>query len=116
MADDAIALVVGASVEEFAHVKQCLSDWGTVNASLSEKETANLIIVYARKDEESTLAICEQLRNSPENSSASILLVIGRYEFQQGSAVRRMGNATFIISPFGEKELRDKIAELLEGS
>lgn len=46
MADDAIALVVGASVEEFAHVKQCLSDWGTVNASLSEKETANLIIVY----------------------------------------------------------------------
>jgi len=43
-------------------------------------------------------------------------LVIGRYEITQGAAVSRMGNAGFIITPFDEKELRDKIAELLESS
>lgn len=73
-------------------------------------------ILIAIKDEESTLTICEQLRNSPEDSSAPILLVIGRYEIQQGNAVRRMGNATFIMTPFGEKELREKIAELRDDS
>ncbi len=74
--------------------------------------TAQLIIVYARKNQNNTRAICEQLRNSPESSAAPILLAINRYEITQGSAVERMGNATFIITPFNEKELRDKIAEV----
>ena len=71
-------------------------------------------MVYARTQQKDTLAICEQLRSFPENSAAPILLVIGRYEISQGSAVKQMGNATFIITPFSEKELRGKITELLE--
>ena len=118
------ALVVGASGEEFAHVEQCLSDWKCVNALLNDEETAvssipaaaRLMIVYARKDEKSTLAICEQLRNALEGSAAPILLVVGRYEITQAIEVKRLGKATFIIKHFGEKSLRDKIAELLASS
>lgn len=124
MGNDFIALVVGASEEEFTHVKRRLSDWKCVSVPLNDEETAvssipasaKLIIVYARKKEKNTLAICEQLRNSPESSAAAILLVIGRYETVQGNAVKRMGNATFIITPFDEKGLRDKFTELLESS
>jgi len=114
-----MAIVVGASAEEFDHVKQCLSNWQCVAAPLNDEETevssmpaaAEVIIIYARKNPKNTLAICEQLRNSPECSGAPMLLVINRYEISQGSAVKRMGNATFIIIPFNEKELRDKIIE-----
>lgn len=74
--------------------------------------TPGLIIVYARKTEKNTLAICGQLRNSPESSAVPILLAISRYQITQGSAVKRLGNATFIITPFQEKELRDKIEQL----
>lgn len=123
MANDLTVLVVGASVEEFTHVKGCLSDRECVSVPLNDEETAvssipaaaKLIIVYARKNERNTLAICEQLRNSPESSAAPILLVISRYEIIQANAVRCMGNATFIISPFDEKGLRNKITELLGG-
>jgi response regulator RpfG family c-di-GMP phosphodiesterase len=120
MTSGSIAIVVGASAEELDHVKQCLSDWQCVDAPLNDEETevssmpaaAEVIIVYARKSPKNTLAICEQLRNSPECSGAPILLVINRYEISQGSGVKRMGNATFIITPFNEKELRDKIMEI----
>ena len=120
MTSGSIAIVVGASAEELDHVKQCLSDWQCVDAPLNDEETevssmpaaAEVIIVYARKNPKNTLAICEQLRNSPECSGAPILLVINRYEISQGSAVKRMGNATFIMTPFNEKELRDKIMEI----
>ena len=74
--------------------------------------TAKLIIVHARKQQKSTVAVCEQLRGSPGNQATPILLVIGRYEITQGTAVRSMGNAAFIIAPFDEKELRDKVADL----
>lgn len=119
-----MALVVGASVEEFTQVKGYLSDWECVSAPLNDEETvvssipgtAKLIIVYARKKEKNTLAICEQLRNSPESSTVPIFLVIGRYETVQGNAVKRMGNATFVISPFDENGLRNKVTELLESS
>ena len=119
------ALVVGASGEEFAHVEQCLSDWQCVKAPLDDDEetvvssiptAASLMIVYARKDGKSTLAICEQLRNAPEGSAVPLLLVIGRYEITQAIEVKRLGEATFIIKSFGEKSLRDKIAELLASS
>ena len=117
-----MVLVVGASAEELAHVEQCLTDWRCVSVSLNSEETgvssipqgAKLIIAYARKVGKNTLGICEQFRNAPESSTVPILLVIGRYEIPQGSRVRQMGNATFIITPFGEKELRDKITELCE--
>jgi len=119
MTSGSMAIVVGASAEEFDHVKQCLSNWQCVAAPLNDEETevssmpaaAEVIIIYARKNPKNTLAICEQLRNSPECSGAPMLLVINRYEISQGSAVKRMGNATFIIIPFNEKELRDKIIE-----
>ncbi|MBW8042597.1 MAG: hypothetical protein FVQ85_21740 [Planctomycetes bacterium] len=120
MTSGSIAIVVGALAEELDHVKQCLSDWQCVDAPLNDEETAvssmpaaaKVIIVYSRKNPKNTLSICEQLRNSPECSGASILLVINRYEISQGSGVKRMGNATFIITPFKEKELRDKIMEI----
>ena len=56
------------------------------------------------------------LRISPENSATPILLAISRYEIPQGNAVKEMGNAAFIMTPFGEKELRNKVHDLLEKS
>ena len=76
-------------------------------------EEARIILVYTRKEQKNTLTICEHLRNSPENSATPILLAISRYEIPQGNAVKRMGNAAFIMTPFGEKELRDTIHNLL---
>jgi len=76
--------------------------------------TAELIIVYARKEQKKTQAICEQLRSSAETSAAPIVLVISRYEIAQANAIKRMDNATFVITPFNEKELRDKIMEMQE--
>ncbi len=72
MAGDLTAIVVGASEEESAHVQSCLSDWECVMAALNEEETAvssippaaRLMIVYARKQQKDTLAICEQLVRS----------------------------------------------------
>jgi PleD family two-component response regulator len=120
MTDGSRVIVVGASEEEFDYVKQCLSDWQCVNAPLNDEGTAvsslsatpGLFIVYAQKSEKDTLAICEQLRNSPGTSAVPILLAISRYEITQGSAVKRMGNATFIIAPFKEEELREKIEQM----
>ena len=122
MASEMMELVVGPSAEELAHVQQCLGDWHCVNAPLNEEETAvssipeaaKFIIVYARKAERNTLAICGELRRASESSAAPILLVIGQYEISQGTAVERLKNATFIIAPFDEKMLRDKIAALFE--
>jgi response regulator RpfG family c-di-GMP phosphodiesterase len=120
MTDTSIVIVVGASEEEFDYIKQYLSDWQCVAASLNDEETevssippaAKLAIVYARKNQKNTLAICEQVRNPPGSSAVPILLAISRYMITQGSAVKRMGNTTFIIIPFEEKELRDKIEQL----
>ena len=122
MAGNCIAIVVGPSEEEFSHVEQCLADWQCMNASLRDEqmavssipETAELCVVYARKDQKSTLALCEQPRGSPGNSDVPILLVISRYELPQGNSVERMGNAAFIITPFDRDELREKTAELLK--
>ncbi len=124
MASRFTAVVVGVSEEEFAHVEWCLSDWECVAAPLNDQETAvasvpptaKLMIVYARKQQKDTLAICEQLRSSPENSTVPILLVIGQYEISQGNAVERMGNAMLIIAPFDEDKLREKTTELLKSS
>ncbi len=120
MVDSSMVIVVGASEEEFGHVKQCLSDWQCVAESLNDDgmavssmpATPGLFVIYAQKSEKSTLAICKQLRNSPDTSAVPILLVISRYETTQGSAVKRMGNATFIITPFKEEELCEKIEQL----
>ncbi len=119
-----MALVIGASAEELAHVKECLADWECVNVPLEDggtgvspiPATAKLLIVYARKEEKRTFAVCEQLRGTAESKATPILLVIGRYEITQGTAVSRMGSAGFIITPAEEKELREKIADLLENS
>ena len=122
--NDLTALVVAASAEKFAHVEACLPDWKCVAAPLTEegtgvssiRTTPKLIIVYARKDKKGTLAVCNELRNSPETAAAPILLVISRYEIAQANAVRAMGNATFIFHPFDEKKLRSKITVLLGGT
>jgi len=124
MTDSSSVIVVGASEDEFDHVKQCLSDWQCVPAPLNDEETevfsipaaADAFIVYARKEQEKTQAICERLRSSAECSTTPILLAINRYEITQGSAVKRMGNATFIITPFKEEELREKIEQMKKES
>ena len=40
MAGNCIAIVVGGSEEELAHVRQCLSDWDCVSAPLNDDESA----------------------------------------------------------------------------
>ena len=58
MTNGSIVIVVGASVEEFDHVKQCLSDWECLIGPLNDEKTsvpslpttAKLIIVYAQKE------------------------------------------------------------------
>ena len=122
MSETRTVVVAGASAEESAHIEQCLPDWECVKAPLNNEETGicsigttpTLAIVYAQEEKKNTLAICEQLRNSPESSAAPILLVISWYEITQGNAVKRMGNAAFIMTPFDEKELQRKTAELVK--
>ena len=73
-----IALVAGASPEDFTHLQSCLSDWDCINVSLNYDEKRirsidtrpTVAIVFARNDEKNTLAICEQLRNSSQSSAA----------------------------------------------
>ncbi len=68
MSESQIALVAGASVEQFAHLQECVPDWECVSVPLNDEETAirsirtalALAIVYARKEEKNTL-----LRETP---------------------------------------------------
>jgi len=114
-----IALIVGASEGEFDHARQCLPAWKCVAGPLRDDhpgvasipERVSLILVHARKTEKETLAICEQFRNAPETSDTPILLVISRYQIAQTHAVTRMGHAGFVMTPFDEKQMRDKITE-----
>ena len=122
MSETRTVIVAGASAKQSAHIRQCLPNWECVNAPLNDEGTAissigttpTLAIVHAQEEKKNTLAICEQLRNSPQSSAAPILLVISRYEITQGNAVKRMGNAAFIMTPFDEEELRRKTAELIK--
>ena len=67
MANGPIAIVLGTSDEESAHVDQCLADWECVSPSLRDEEmavssiseTARLIVVHARNDQKNTLPLCE---------------------------------------------------------
>jgi len=123
MANSPIAIVSGASAEEFVHLQKCLPDWQRQIAPPNDADTTlswfpstvELIVVYAQKEQRQTQAVCEQFRNSPISSAVPILLVLGRYEIPQANVVRCMDNATFIITPFNEGELQDKIVELQGG-
>ena len=117
-AGDSIALVVGASAEDLEHIRECLTGWCCVAMDVdgetdgcSPSGCPELIVLYARKAEKETLAICEQLRNAPETSDVPILMVISRYQIAQAHAFKRIGNASFIMTPFDEKKMHGKIAE-----
>ncbi|MDY7011178.1 MAG: hypothetical protein SVV80_10575 [Planctomycetota bacterium] len=117
-AGDPVAMVVGASAEDLEHVRECLTGWCCAAMDVDGKtdgcspsKRPELIVLYARKAEKETLAICEHLRNASETSEAPILLVISRYQITQAHAVKRMGNAGFIMTPFDKKQMRGKIAE-----
>jgi response regulator RpfG family c-di-GMP phosphodiesterase len=120
MADNPTIIVSEASGEDFIHLQQCLPNWQCQVAPPINEDptlswfppTAELIIVYAQKEQREALAICEQFRNSPQSATVPILLIIGRYDIPQANAVKQMGNATFMIAPFSEKELQDKLAEM----
>lgn len=69
-------VVVGATPEESSHVKGCLPDWEFADASLNAEGTAiadpisaepRIMLVYARKEQKNTLALCEHLRSAPES-------------------------------------------------
>jgi len=117
-------LVAGASPEDFAHLQSCLSDLDCIDASLNNDEKSihsintkpTVAIVFDRKDVKNALAICGQLRNYSQSSTAPILLIINRYKLIQWNAVSRKGNASFIIAPFGEKELQDKCNSILNST
>jgi len=120
MADNPIIIVSEASGEDFIHLQQCLPDWQCQIAPPINEDPAfswfpplvELIIVYAQKEQRETLAICEKFRNSPQSATVPILLIVGRYDIPQANAVKQMGNTTFIIAPFSEKELQDKLDEI----
>lgn len=115
-------LVAGATPEETTHIKSCLLDCECVSVPLNVKGTGVvpaipvapiLMMVFAQKNPKNTLAVCEQLRETPEGTTAPILLVINRYEIIQFNELRRcMENIAFIMTPFSEEGLRAKIAEL----
>ena len=116
-------LVVGATGKETAQLEDCLPDWDCLQVSLSDEgkpsvppmaSKPTVILVFARKEEEKTVSICREIRNFPEIATVPILLAVGKYDMAQGNAVKRMGNAEFVITPFLQKSLQDKIAALLE--
>ena len=120
MANSTRAVILGASVEQFSHIHKCLPAWECVNLPLDGSATMTslackeirLAILYARKRPESTVFICKGIRDSAEFSNVPILLVVSRYQMGQANAVRDMANVSFIIAPFSEKEIHDKIIEI----
>ena len=74
-AGDSIALVVGASAEELEHVRECLTGWCCAAMDIdgetdgcSPSGRPELIVLYARKAEKETLALCEEIRSASETS------------------------------------------------
>ncbi len=118
-------LVVGNISKEFDHVQAYLPDWDCTAICLKEEGSeilrplppdAKMILVYAHKKEANTISICGHLRESPETKNVPLLLVVSRYNIAQSYPVRRMGNSGFVIGPFTQKELQDKIKELCKPS
>ena len=115
-------IISEASGQDLIHIQKCLPNWQCqVAPPINEDATlswfpplAELIIVYAQKEQRETLAICEKFRNSSQSSVIPILLVIGRYDLPQANAVMCRGNAAFIITPFDATELQDKIVKMKE--
>ncbi len=72
MAGDLKAIVVGASEEEFAHVKQCLADWECMNASLRDEKMAVASIPEIAKLSPSTLERTRRTRWRFASNSAAL--------------------------------------------
>ncbi len=76
-------LVIGPTREETLHIEKCLKDWEYEIVPLNDEgtgfefpipETSNLMLVYAQKKPENTIAICEQLRKDPEGATVQSCL------------------------------------------
>jgi len=116
-------LVVGPTTQEFAHVVNCLSDWDCLLCPVDEDSTTispptptptpNVILVCARKEPERTVSICGQLWNRYGIADLPILLAVNKYAIAQGHEIRRLGKSDFIITPFTERFLREKVAAIL---
>lgn len=121
MANNSKAVILGASVEQFSHIHKCLPAWECVNLPLDGSATMaslackdiSLAVLYARKNVETTVFFCKSIRESTEFSNVPILLVVSRYQIDQANAIRDMANVSFIIAPFSEKELHDKIVDFV---
>jgi DNA-binding response OmpR family regulator len=115
-------LVVASSLAQFKHVKDCLPDWEYECLLLAAKEpqklpvtfrTPTLILVFDRKGQRETLALCAMLRHAEGIRGGPILLAVERDDIHRGHAVTRMGRASLVITPFSQLELEVKIAEAL---
>lgn len=124
MANRSMALVVGASGEEFAQVDHILPDLECASLLVKDNKivvltipvTTKVIVAFAQEKEEDTIAVCEHIRSFPEISKTPILLIINRYQITHGNAVKRMGKADFVIAPIREELMRNKFAKLVESS
>lgn len=116
-------LVVGATRNETIHIEACLKDLEYEIVPLNDEGTGidapisripTMMLVYAQKEPENTIAICEHLRKDPKGATLPILLVIGRYKMSQFHELRRrMENITAIITPFKKEEICARIDKIL---
>ena len=114
--------VIGASAEEFFKIEEYLPEWELLKVSLNDgknaisaplPESTKLVILYACKAVEDTMSFCGQVRDCQTNLPI-LLIVVGRYEIIQGSAVRDLGNTTFITTPFCAEEFVAKLIGLFK--
>jgi hypothetical protein len=88
MPDPSRAIVVGASAQEYSHTQPCLAGRECNDLALNDDATAlsskplaaDMFLVHACNEQETTLAFCQELRASPHGSDTPLLLAIGRYE------------------------------------
>ena len=119
------AMVVATSPAEVATIREALPGWECAAARLSEDGEAiafpiagspDVAVVFGVADPAKAAVLCRELRETPATSRMPILLAISRYQLSHGNAVRNLGNASFILAPFDDQELRGKIDDLMAGS
>lgn len=73
--------------------------------------------MFAQAEEAVTLSICRELRAIfAEPEPVLILVAVSRYSVEQGSAVRDLGRADFVLLPLNRELIRNKVDEMLKSS
>jgi hypothetical protein len=116
-------LVVAADSTELDQVELALPEWRCVHLTVSgdgvvpptQENPPAFAIVFAQAEESVTLSICREVRAifaKPE--PVLILLAVNRYSVEQGSAVRDLGRASFVLLPLKRDLIRSKVDEILK--